>query len=194
MPAAGGCGVRETGDDDSSESGDDSGEEDPRQASNGAEVAIEERSDEETRGGGGEVGVVERGKRGDGSGSKLGPEDGEKAGEPDAAGGDRERCSEADLPDIEKAEPAAGAVRAVDLFEEGVAAACAWEGCAELGPDEAVGDGDDSAEHPGPDGEAIASGGDDERQRDEGADADHLQHVEEDGGAEADAALERGGG
>ena len=94
---------------------------------------------------------------------------------------------------VEKTEPAAGAFRAVDLFEEGVAAAGAWEGCSELGPDEAVGNRDDSAEHPGPDGEAIARGGDDERQGDEGADADHLKHVEEDGRAEADAPLERGG-
>src|SRR6266567_5441013 len=40
-----------------------------------------------------------------------------------------------------------------------------------------------------------ARGGDDEGQGDEGADADHLKHVEEHGGAEADAALEmRGGG
>ena len=87
----------------------------------------------------------------------------------------------------------AGAFRAIDLFEECVAAAGAREGCAELGPDEAVGDGDDGTEYPRPYGEAIARGGDDERQGDEGADTDHFEHVEEDGGAEADAALEGGG-
>jgi hypothetical protein len=134
---------------------------------------------------------MERGKRGDGSSVEAGPEDREKTGEADAAGGDGERRGEADLPHVEKTEPVAGAVGAVDLAEKGVAAAGAREGRAELGPDEAVGDGDGCAEHPGPDGEAIARGGDDERKGDEGADADHLEHVEEDGGAEADAALAR---
>ncbi len=154
-----------------------------------AEIAIEERGDEKARGGGGEVGVVERGKSSDGRRVETGPEESEKTGEADAAGGDGERRGEADLPDVEKTEPVAGAFGAVDFLEEGVAAASAREGCAELGPDEAVGDGDDGAEHPRPDGEPIASGGDDERQSDEGADADHLEHVEEDGGAKADAAL-----
>ncbi len=192
VPAAGGCGVGESGDDDAGEGGDDSGKKHPGEARDGAEVAIEERGDEKTRGGGGEVGVVERGKSGDGRGVEVGPEDGEKTGEADAAGGDGKRRGEADLPDVEKTEPVAGALRAVDLLEECIAAAGARKGCAELGPDEAVGDGDDGAQHPGPDGETVAGGGDDERQGDEGADADHLKHVEEDGGAEADAALKGG--
>ena len=190
MPAAGGRGVGESGDDDAGERGDDSGEKHPGETRDGAEIAIEERGDEKARGGGGKVGVVERGKSGDGRGVEAGPEESEKTGEADAAGGDGERRGEADLPDVEKTEPVAGAVGAVDLVEEGVAAAGARKSCAELGPDEAVGDGDDGAEHPRPDGEPIAGRGNDERQSDEGADADHLEHVEEDGGAKADAALE----
>ena len=193
VPAAGGCGVGESGDDDAGEGGDDSGEEHPGETRDGSEIAIEERGDEKARGGGGEVGVVERGKSGDWRRIEIGPEKSEKTREADAARGDGERRSEADLPDVEKTEPVAGAAGAVDLLEESVAAAGARKGCAELGPDEAVGDGDDCAEDPSPDGEAIASGGNDEGQSDEGADADHLEHVEEDGGAKADAALECGG-
>ena len=183
----------ESGDDDAGERGDDSGKQHPGHARDGADVAIEKHGDEQAGSGGGEVGVVERGQRGDGRGVEAGPEDGEETGEADAAGSDRKRRGEADLPDIEKAEPVAGAFRAVDLAEKCIRAAGAREGCAELGPDEAVGDGDGGAEHPRPDGEPIACGGDDQRQRNEGTDADHLQHVEEDGGAEADAALKPAG-
>ncbi len=193
VPAAGGCGVGESGDDDADEGGDDSGKKNPGETRDGAEVAIEKRGDEETRGGGSEIGVVDRGKRGDWSRAEVGPEDGEKTGEADAARSDGERRGEANLPDVEKTEPFAGAVGAVDLLNKRIAAARAREGRAELGPDEAVDDGDDGAEDPCPYGETITRGGDDERQSDEGADADHLQHVEEDGGAEADAALEGGG-
>ncbi len=193
VPAAGCRGVGESGDDDAGERGHDAGKQHPGHARDGADVAIEQRGDEKARGGGGEVGIVERGQRGDGRGVEAGPEDGEKSGETDAARSDGERRGEADLPDVEKAEPVSGAVGAVDLAEKCIRTTGAREGCAQLGPDQAVGDGDGGAEHPRPDGETIARGGDDQRQRDEGTDADHLQHVEEHGGAEADAALQSRG-
>ena len=52
------------------------------------------------------------------------------------------------------------------------------------------GNRDGRAQEPSPWREMEACGGDDEGQGDEGADADHLKHVEEDRGAEADAAFE----
>jgi hypothetical protein len=129
-------------------------------------------------------------QRSDGCRVDARPEDRKKSGETDAARSNRQRRGKADLPDIEKTEPVPCSLRAVNLAEKCVRTTCAREGCAELGPDQAVGDGDGGAEHPRPHGETIACGGDDQRQRNEGTDADHLQHVEEDGGAETDAALQ----
>ena len=190
VPAAAGRGVREAGDDDAGDGGEHAGEEDPGQPGDGAEVAIEQRGDQQACGGGGEVGVVERGKGREGARIEARPEPGQEAGQADASGGDRERRGEAELPDVEEAEPVAGAVGAVDLAEEGVGAAGTGEGGAEFGPDQAVGDGDGGAQHPCPHREAEAGGGDDQGQGDERAHADHLQHVEEHGGAQADAAFE----
>ena len=193
MPAAGGRGVSESGDDDAGERGHDAGKQHPGHARDGADVAIEQHGDEKARGGGGEVGVVERGQRGDGRGVEAGPEDGEKSGETDATRSDRQRRGESDLPDIEKAQPVPCALGAVDLAEKCIRTAGAREGCAQLGPDQAVGDSDGGAEHPRPDRQPESRSGDDQRQRDEGTDADHLQHVEEHGGAETDAALQPAG-
>ena len=72
MPAAGGRGVGESGDDDAGERGHDAGKQHPGHARDGADVAIEQHGDEQARGGGGEVGVVERGQRGDGRGISPG--------------------------------------------------------------------------------------------------------------------------
>src|SRR5208283_3826271 len=108
--------------------------------------------------------------------------DGEKTGEADAARGYRKRGGEADLPDVEKTEPVAGTLRTVYLSEECIGTSGTREGGAELSPYKAIGDGDDCAENPSPDREAVAGRGDDQRQRDERADTDHLQHVEEHGG------------
>ena len=79
---------------------------------------------------------------------------------------------------------------AVDFAEEGIGATGAWKGCAEFRPDQAIGNSNHRAEHPGPYREPVACRCDDQGQRDEGPDADHLKHVEEDGGAQADATLE----
>jgi len=180
----------EAGDDDAGERGNDSDEQDGGEARDLAEIAIEQGHDEEAGCGRGEVGVVQGGESGEGSGFEAGPEPGEESREADASGGDGEGRGEAELPDEDEAEPVSGAIGRVDFAEKGVGSAGAGKGCAELGPYESVGDGDGGAQHPGPDGKAVARGCNDEREGDEGADADHLEHVEEHGGAESDAALE----
>ena len=68
------------------------------------------------------------------------------------------------------------------------------EGRAQFGPHQPVGHGDHRAQHPGPYREPVARRGNHQRQRDERPHADHLQHIEGHGRAQADAALERGGG
>ena len=183
----------ETRDDDARKGGHDSGKKHPGKACDGAQVSVEEHGDQQAGSGSSEVGVVERRQCGDGRGVKVGPEDGEETREPNATRGDGERSGEADLPDVEKTEPVAKAVRAVDLAQKCIRTAGARKGCAKFGPDQAVSDGDDGAQHPRPDGEPVAGCGDDQRQRDEGTNADHLQHVEEHGRAQADAALKMGG-
>ena len=95
VPAAGGRGVGEARDDDAGDGRHDSGKKHPGHPRDGADVAIEERGDQQTGGGGGEIGVVQRGQSGDGRGVEAGPEDREKTREADAARGDRERRSEA---------------------------------------------------------------------------------------------------
>jgi len=60
-------------------------EEQPSEASDGAEVAIEEGRNEEAGSGRSKAGVMERGDGSDGSGIERGPEPGEKAGEADAS-------------------------------------------------------------------------------------------------------------
>ena len=190
MPAAGSRGVSESGDDDAGERGHDAGKKHPGHARHGADVAIEQHRDQQARCGGGKVRVVQRGQRSDGRGVEAGPEDREKSGEADASRSNRQRRSESDLPDIEKAQPVARALGAVDLAEKGIRTTGAREGRAEFGPDQAVGDSDGRAEHPRPNRQPESRSGDDQRQRDEGTDADHLQHVEEHSGAETDAALQ----
>ena len=190
MPAAGSRGVGESGDDDAGERGHDAGKEHPGHARHGADVAIEQHRDQQAGCGGGKVRVVQRRQHGDGRGVEAGPKDREKSRKTDASRSDRQRRSESNLPHIEKAQPVARALGAVDLAEECIRTTGAREGRAEFGPDQAVGDGDGCAEHPRPDRQPKPRSGDDQRQRDEGTDADHLQHVEEHGGAKADAALE----
>jgi len=116
-----------------------------------------------------------------GRGFEAGPEPREEAGETNASGGDGERRGKAKLPDIEEAQPVPRAVGAIDFAEECVGATGPREGCAEFGPYEAVCYGNGGAEEPGPYGKLVSGCGDDERERDEGAYADHLEHVEEDG-------------
>ena len=193
MPPSGRRSVRESGDDDARHGSHDTDKQDPCGSGDDAEATIKKHSDEKTGSGSGEVGVVESGQCCDGRAVDAGPEPGEEAGESDAAGGDGERGGETELPDVEEAEPVAGAIGAVDFAEKGVRSAGSRKGRSEFSPDEAVGDGDDGAEDPCPDGEAVSGCGNDEGKGDERAHADHLEHVEEHGRAQADAALEVSG-
>ncbi len=133
---------------------------------------------------------MQRRQRSEGRAVQSRPEPGQKARQADAARRDGQRRGEAQLPDVEKAEPVAGALGAVDLAQKCIRAASAREGRAQLGPHQPVGHGDGRAQHPCPHREPEARRGNHQRQRDERADADHLQHVEENGGAQPDAALE----
>ena len=192
MPAAEGRRTRETGDDHPNKRGHDAGKKHPGHPRDRTQIAIKQRGNQQTGGGGGEVGIVEGGQRGPGSGIKSWEENGKKARQPDAARCDGQRRGKAQLPDVEKAEPVARPLGTIDFSQEGVGTARAWKGRAQFGPDQTVGNGNHGAQHPGPNGKSRAGGGDHQRKRDEGADADHLKHVEEDGGTEADAALELG--
>jgi len=85
LPAAGGRGLGEAGDDDSCDGGQNPGKEHPSQTGDGAEIAIEQRGHQQAGSGGGKVRVVQVGDRGDGRGIEAGPEDPQKARKPDAA-------------------------------------------------------------------------------------------------------------
>lgn len=78
----------------------------------------------------------------------------------------------------------------VELPQEGVRASGIGEGCAKFSPDEAVAECDEGSEEPCPGGETCACGGQNDGQGDKRADADHLHHVESDGGGKAEAARE----
>ena len=192
MPPAGGRGVSKSRNDDAGEGGYDPGKQHPGEARDRAQIAIEQRRDQQAGRGGGKVRVMERGQRGDRRGLQARPEHGQKAGEADAAGGDRKRRGEAELPDVEKAEPVAASLRAINLPEERIGTTGTRKRGAELGPDQPIGNGDSRAQNPRPHREPVAGRGNHQWQRDKGAHPDHLQHVEEHGRAQADAALESG--
>src|SRR5882724_6515368 len=97
----------------------------------------------------------------------------------DRAGRDGERRAERDLPDEEEGEELSPARGAIDALEILIGAAGLREGSAEFGPDETVANGEQRAEDPAKHGLRSAHRADDERQGDEGADADHVDHVED---------------
>ncbi len=132
-----------------------------------------------------------------------GPEPGGVLGEADASGGDGERGGDGELDDEEEAEEAAegcaagllsGCGAGVDGPEEVVGASGFGHGGAEFGPGEAVDEGEEGAEDPAEHGLGAAHGAEDEREGDEGADADHVEHVQRDGSAEREGAVEGGTG
>ena len=180
----------ESRDDDARDRCQNANEEHPCRAGDDAETPIQQRRHQQAGAGGGEVGIVERREKCERRMIEPGPEPGEKAGEPDASRCDGERRGETQLPHVEKAEPVAGAIGAVDLAQKRIRSACLRKCRAEFGPHQPVREGNDRAKHPGPNGKTKARRGDDQRQGDERTDADHLQHVEQNRGAEADAAFE----
>lgn len=129
----------------------------------------------------------------DGVGGESRREIGGVLAEADGAAGDRERAGDEDLEEEEEAEELAEAAL-VDGAEIGVGASCLGEGGAELGPDEAVGEGEERAEDPAEHGLWATHGSDEERQGDEGADADHVEQVEGNGAAKREGAGQLGFG
>ena len=160
-------------------------EEDPGHARNGGEVAVKQCRDQQAGRGCDEAGGVKERQAGDGRG-KCGPEPDGEGGHTEAAGGDGKRRGEAELPDVKKRDPATGAARVIDLAQKGVRATGVREGGTKFRPDQTVTESDDGAEQPGPGGEASAGRGKDDGKRDEGADADHLHHVQRDGRGKAE--------
>ena len=67
-------------------------------------------------------------------------------------------------------------------------------GGAEFGPDEAIAEGEECAGDPAEHGLGASHGGEQDGQGDEGADADHVEHVERDGAGEGEGAGELGWG
>src|ERR1700728_3646515 len=99
---------------------------------------------------------MESGENGDGCVVQSGPEPGQEAREADTARSDGKRRGKTQLPDIEKAEPVAGAVGPVDFAQERGRSPRARKGCAEFSPDQAVGHGDARAQQPRADGKPVA--------------------------------------
>ena len=104
------------------------------------------------------------------------------------------------MKDEEKGEEApkfARAVRAgVNNAQEVVGATRLGHGRTKFGPDKSVAEREAGAEDPAEHGLRAAHRGEDQRQRDERADADHVEHVERDRAGQAEAAREgwRGSG
>ena len=111
-------------------------------------------------------------------------------GEAESAGGDTERRLKQRLPDVEEGHQAAEAIGTVGFAQENVAAACLRHGGAEFGPDAAIERREDGADDPREDALRAAHGADDERNDDEGADADHERHIQGGGFDEAQTAFE----
>lgn len=80
----------------------------------------------------------------------------------------------------------------VDGAQEAVGATGFGHGGAEFGPDEAVTEGEERAEDPAEHGLRAAHGGEEEGEGDEGADADHVEHVDGHGAGEGKRAGEMG--
>ena len=82
----------------------------------------------------------------------------------------------------------AEALRPINLFQIFVGPASARHGRAQFGDYQAVADGKRRTENPSDERLRTVHRGNHQRQRDEWADADHVQHVQRDGTAEAHAA------
>ncbi len=98
--------------------------------------------------------------------------------QPDAARGNRQRRAERELPDEQKRHQAAQLARAVNLGQVTIRAAGAGHRRAQLGPDQPVADDQERAEDPAEHRLRPAHRRDDQRDRDERADADHVDHVQ----------------
>ncbi len=118
-------------------------------------------------------------------------EEGCVLGEADRSAGDGERGGEDELEDEEEGEEAAEGA-GIDGAEEAVGSSGFGHGGAELGPDEAVAEGERGAADPAEHSLGAAHGGEEQGQGDEGADADHVEHVDGDGAAEGEGAGELG--
>ena len=199
--------VGEAGDEDPEDGDHDGAPHDGGDDADSGEVAVEEDDGEEDggdgderAGSGGEPGGVraEMEQVGRGVASQRRIEPAGVLGETDASAGDGERCGDGELKDEEEGEePAEGvaALRAgVDGAEEVVGASGLGHGGAEFGPGEAVDEGEAGAQDPAEHCLRAAHRAEDERQRDEGADADHVEHVQGDGTAEREGAVECGCG
>ena len=110
-------------------------------------------------------------------------------GEADAAGRHRQRRAERQLPDEEKRQPAADA-RPVHRAQIADGPACLRQRRAELGPDQPVARDEQRADDPPQHRLRPVHRRDHQRDRDERPDADHVDHVQDGGVPETDAADE----
>ena len=101
-----------------------------------------------------------------------------------------EWSGEGDLPDKEKRDQLAQFFRSVDFTQIAVRTSRPRHGGSQFRPDQPVTDGKDRAQNPAQHGLWAAHGADDEGNSDERPHADHVDHVQRGGGAEADAADE----
>ncbi len=111
--------------------------------------------------------------------------------ESDGAGGKAERGLDERLPHEQEGHQAAHAAGAIRFPQEDVAAAGQGHGRAQLRPYKAIEQGEHGAGGPSKQALRAAHSLDDQGNDDEGADADHFDHVERDGFFEAKSALER---
>ncbi len=115
-------------------------------------------------------------------------EHGEVVREADAARRHRQRRGEEDLEEKEEGDQSPEA--AVGVAEKRVRAARRRQLRGELGGDEAVANGEQAADDPGEHRAAAAHFFEDERDRDEGADPDHVDHVQRDAAPQPNFAFE----
>ncbi len=148
--------VEEAGDDDPGDGCDDNGEHGHREPADAGEIAVEEddREQDDTDGHGGGWTDGDGGGPGaemefvqDGVAGERRKEIGGVLAEADCSAGDRERAGEEDLEEEEKAERLADA-SGVDDTEIGIGTAGLGERGSELGPDEAVAEGEQGPEDP----------------------------------------------
>ena len=182
------------GEEDPGDGGDDGGPEDVADELKAGEIAVEEEDGEDDSGDGyGGGGGGDEASEVPGVGGKRGGEVSGVLGEADASAGDGEGRGEDELEDEEEGEEAAEPA-GIDGAKEAVGAAGFGHGGAEFSPDEAVTDGEEGPEDPAEHGLGASHGGEEEGEGDEGADADHVEHVDGDGRAEGEGAGELGCG
>src|SRR5215475_8397872 len=112
--------------------------------------------------------------------------------EADTAGGNGERRAERELPDKQEGKQASKSLGTVNLLQVLIGAAGLRHGSTEFGPYQAVGKREQRAGNPAQYGLRASGGGYDQWQRDERADADHINHVQRGGAGKADAANQFG--